>query len=128
MNKVTQTWMVPPAVAVAAKCYYARQKSTRVNVPRIYTVIGEAGQKQYVLVRYATELGAGMSSILEVRRQEDKITLVEAARDERRREGNMIIDWMDEVAGRLKRFIDTAIEQGGGDLIDMIDEEEDENE
>lgn len=33
-----------------------------------------------------------------------------------------------ELAGRMKLFIDTAIEQGGGDLIDMIDEEEYENE
>lgn len=33
-----------------------------------------------------------------------------------------------ELAGRMKLFVDTAIEQGGGDLIDMIDEEEYENE
>lgn len=29
-----------------------------------------------------------------------------------------------ELAGRMKLFIDTAIEQGGGDLIDMIEDEE----
>lgn len=102
MNKITQTGLVPPALAVAAKCYFARGKNQRVSVARMYTVTGADTMKQYVLVRYMTELGAGMSSILKVRETKDEWTLVEEARDERKREGNMILRWMDEVEGRGK--------------------------
>ena len=102
MNKITQTWLVPPALAVSVKCYYARMKSQRVNVPRIYTVIGPGTMKQYVLVRYVTELGAAMSSILKVRETKDEWTLVEEAREDRKHEGTMILQWMDEVEGRGK--------------------------
>lgn len=102
MNKITQTGLVPPALVVSVKCYYARMKSQRVNVPRIYTVNGPDTMKQYVLVRYVTELGAAMSSILKVRETKDEWTLVEEARDERKHEGTMILRWMDEVEGWRK--------------------------
>ena len=99
MTRIRQSETMTGALKVQADVFCRSRGDGRVRVARVYRVEKTrdgSGAEEYVLVRYENRLRAAMSSLLRVEGEGYALTFTEICRDARKKEGDMIIAWMDK--------------------------------
>lgn len=99
MTRIRQSEAIPGAMRVQADMFCRGRGDGRVRVARVYRV-GKtrdgSGADEYVLVRFENRLREAMSALLRVEGQGYQMTFTEICQEVRKKEGAMIVNWMDK--------------------------------